>query len=250
MILEVDEYMNVLNRLCSDLRVTINSKFMAKVDISINPLAEFIQASSRRKRSIVKQQLNPPTVMVARYRTARSHIRKSVMNGFSPQEIVAGVSVLQKRQPKTKFAQSDIKNSIEALRFFLDIKFPEMKDLISCHFYKSDKKSFELSGVNIIVAPDLILRYKKNGIDYLGGIKFHISKDKSFSYKGAQVAAYGIMSLIEKEVVKKGEIVDPMLCLSIDVFGQRVMNALNIKADIPERVENACEEIKAIIQSL
>jgi hypothetical protein len=172
------------------------------------------------------------------------------MNGFSTQEIVAGVMVLQKRQPKTNFAQSDIKNSIEALRFFLDLKFPEMKNLISCHFYKSDKKSFELLGVNIIVAPDLILRYNKNGINYIGGIKFHISKDKTFSYDGAQVAAYGIMSLLSKEVAVDEEIVDPTLCLSIDVFGQRVMNALSLKSDIPERVENACTEIKAIIQSL
>lgn len=158
--------------------------------------------------------------------------------------------MLQKRQPKTNFAQSDIKNSIEALRFFLDIKFPEMKDLISCHFYKSDKKSFELSGVNIIVAPDLILRYKKNWINCLGGIKFHISKDKTFSYDGAQVAAYGIMSLLEKEVAGNDEIVDPILCLSIDVFGQRVMNALSLQNDIPERVENACEEIMAIYLSM
>jgi hypothetical protein len=223
---------------------------MAKVDISINPLAEFIQASAQRKRSIVKQQLNPPKVKVARYSTARSQMRQSVMNGFSNQEIISGIVVLQNREPKTKFAQGDIKNSIEALRFFLNLSFPEMKDLISCHFYRSDKKSFELSDVKIIVAPDLILKYSKNGKDYIGGIKFHISRNKTFSYDGAQVAAYGIMTLLSKEVALNGEIVDPKLCLSIDVFGQRVMNALSLQSDIQDRVEVACEEIKVILRSL
>lgn len=223
---------------------------MARVGISINPLAEFIQASAQRKRSIVKQQLNPPKVKVARYVTARSQMKKSVMNGFSSQEIVSGILVLQNREPKTKFAKSDIENSIEALRYFLNLQFPEMKDLITCHFYRSEKKSFELSGVNIIVAPDLILKYSKDGQNYIGGIKFHISREKTFTYEGSQVAAYGIMTLLNKEVADGDEIVDPRLCLSIDVFGQRVMNALSLQKDISEKVENACEEIKAIIRSL
>ncbi len=223
---------------------------MAKIDISINPLAEFIEASARRKRSIVKQQLNPPKFKVTRYRTARSHMRKSLMHGFSSQEIVAGILVLKRREPKSKFAVSDIQNSIEALRTFLDLRFPEMKDLIRCHFYRSDVNSFELSGINIIVAPDLILKYKSDGITYIGGIKFHISKGGQFSYDGSQVAAYGIRTLLENKIATDDEVVDPRLCLSIDIFGQRVMNAESLHANIPERVENACEEIKSIIRDL
>lgn len=223
---------------------------MAKFDISINPLAEFIEATSKRKRSIVKQQLFPPKFKVTRYRTARSHMRKSLMQGFSSREIVAGISVLQMREPKSKFAASDIQNSIEALRVFLNLRFPEMKDLISCHFFKSDINSFELSGVNIIVAPDLVLKYQKDGVTYLGGIKFHISKGSQFSYDGSQVVAYGIKSLLENKIASDSEKVDPRLCLSIDIFGQRVMNAQSLGNTISEKVEIACEEIKSIIKGL
>jgi len=90
--------------------------YMSTFTISINPIAEFTTATPGKKRSIVKQQLNPPKVLIARYRTARASMLKSIKNGVSEKEVLAGIERLQGRVPATDFQRSDIKNSIEALR--------------------------------------------------------------------------------------------------------------------------------------
>ena len=41
------------------------------ISISINPFSEFLTANAGRKKTIIKQQKNPRTYIVAWYRTAR-----------------------------------------------------------------------------------------------------------------------------------------------------------------------------------
>lgn len=44
---------------------------MNQIIISINPLAEFLEASESRKKKIVEEQLNPDPVRIPYYQKAR-----------------------------------------------------------------------------------------------------------------------------------------------------------------------------------
>ena len=173
---------------------------MNNFTISLNPIAVFTTATPVKKRSIVKQQLNPSKFLIARYKTARSRMLKSIKNGLSEEEIITGIALLRSKVPVSDFHRSDIINSIEALRSFLKLKFPTEFKSIKCSFPKADIKVISLVGVDILVAPDLILKWSRDGKAYIGGIKFHISKSSVFDIENSKCAATGLLLFLKKNV--------------------------------------------------
>lgn len=212
--------------------------------ISINPLCDFVVGSTRKKASIIRSQKQPSTFMVARYRTAKTRMSKFFKNGFSYQDIISGINDLQAKHCVTEFQKSDRRTSIEALRLFLELQFPNKFKELKCSFSTDKRKELDFSGVSIIVAPDLILRWEENGQKYIGGIKFHISKSNIFDYNKASFAA-GLINLYLKDVVAApDEMVVDDFCLCVDVFGTRICSTPQNKNTFIETLENACREIK------
>jgi hypothetical protein len=214
--------------------------------ISINPIAVFTTATPGKKKSIVKQQKTPSTFHVARYRTAKASMLKSIKDGLTDAEIMAGIDRLTNKVTSTDFQKNDVKNSIEALKSFLHLTFPKEFTSIKCSFPKAETKVVMLADVNILVAPDLILKWKRDGKSFVGGIKFHISKSNVFELENSKCAAAGLRLFLENHVAEKDETVDPKFCLSVDIFGERVTPApYDMKAYLKKLVE-ACEEVKLL----
>lgn len=124
-------------------------------EISINPLVEYIEASDRSRKSIIRQQKNPSDFIISRYRTARSAFAKFFKEGFDEQVLRRAIERLQTKEQKSDWTRNDTLNSIEALRSFLEMEFP-FKNL-RCKFVKPDTKVYNINGVAITVAPDLLL---------------------------------------------------------------------------------------------
>ncbi|QBZ97337.1 hypothetical protein [Flavobacterium sangjuense] len=142
---------------------------MPEYKISINQLASFSNSSDYKKRSIVKQQKNPPKVLIARYSLAKARIRKAIANYGNIQPILDGIQELKNKTPEKPLAIIDKAVSIEALERFIKMKLPSF---LQENVYEVLKKpainSFVVSDVEIIVSADLIIKVFIDGQPFLG----------------------------------------------------------------------------------
>jgi len=216
---------------------------MSVFTISINQLSEYISASDARKRTIVKQQLNPSSLVVPWYKSARTAMKKCIENGFSKSFIISGIEKLQKSKQESDFQKNNVRASIEALNIFLKIHFPDHIEKMKCTFLKADNKILHIEGVDIKVAPDVIIRTKVNGKSVVGGIKFRLSKGHGFEMLNCLCAATAMKLFLQKHVANSDEVVDPAFCLSVDVFSERVVPAPKDTLQYEQILAEACKEI-------
>lgn len=210
-------------------------------EISINPLVEYIGASERRRRSIIKQQKYPSDFITARYRTARAAFAKYFQNGFDTQVLISAIERLQSKTQTSDWTRNDTRNSIRALRNFLELQFP-FKNL-KCRFGKPATKAYLINGVAVKVAPDLLLEWELNGQRFMGAIKFYI-KQKALTYEQGHINTSLLADFLRNTVTTKGVLISKQHCLCIDVMGQRIFSApANIKDDM-SLISDACDEIR------
>lgn len=209
-------------------------------EISISPLVEYIGASDKRKRTIIKQQKNPPSIIVARYRSVRSTFANFLKNNCDKTVISDAITKFQNKEIITKWQQSDKENSLKALRQFINLEFPFQS--LKCHFAKPSCKQYLVNGVNLIVSPDLILFWEIDGIKYAGAIKFYI-KQKALSLEDGQLAISILMDFMQNSSGKE-VVIDEKYCLYVDVMNERVFSGLNVSQDYLNKVSNACDEIR------
>jgi len=214
-----------------------------QVQISLNPLSEYCFATESRRGTIIKQQKRPSKFMVVPYSTARACMRNFFKEGFSYDAVIHGIEFLHGKRPINTFWKNDRKNSIEALRTFLKLQFPDFKNL-KCSFTTKNHKFLVIDDVEIIIAPDLILKGINNGKPFIGGIKFHISKGQPFSREQALLSATAIKLFLLKKEANYGEYVNPKFCLSVDVFGERITPAPDNHIGYEEMIKEACEDLK------
>ena len=213
--------------------------------ISINPLIEYVSASTRRKRSIIKQQKNPPDFIIARYRMARSAFTNYFKNGYDSNVLVNAIERLQHREQTSDWTRSDTTNSIEALRHFLSIEFP-FKSL-KCRFIKSTIKAYSINGVEIIVAPDLLLEWEVDKQEYVGAIKFYIKK-KNLSYQQGRMNASLVADFMRRTNPER-KIISTQHCICVDIMNQRTFPAPSDISKDMTLVSDACSEIYTLWQA-
>ena len=213
--------------------------------VSINPLIAFVEATERRKSSIVKEQKKPSIIKVAPYATARTAMKRYLKDGFDEECIYNAIDNLQSQQPNSKWALNNAVNSIEALRHFIEMNFPQRVGKIHCSFSKAAKKECMLEGVVITVAPDLILRWEDNGKRYIGAIKFRISKNE-LSFSAGRHAASLISYYLRQTIAESDEIVDNSHCLFVDVMDDVIYPAPMDITHSLDVISNACYEYSTI----
>lgn len=221
---------------------------MVEYKISVNQLASFSRSTDSKKRSIVKQQKNPPAILVGRYGMAKARIRKAISTNGDIQPILSGIEVLKARTPDTDWKKNDRHVSIEAMERFIKMKLPSV---LQDHKYeilpKLKTKSFYVNGVEILVSPDLIIKALIDGQYFVGAVKIHVSKNDLFDSAQNRCVTTCIYQYLDLQFDNSLDVfVLPELCICVDVFADTFRNA-------PENIENTlveievmCEEIKKI----
>jgi hypothetical protein len=217
---------------------------MANYNLSINQLVEFNTATDAGKRRIIRQQLNPDKFRVQWYQMAKACIRRCIQQQCDPKPIYEGLREITAKVATTKRQQSDKAVSIEALERFLDLKLPAELSSMTYSIIKPVEKTVEIADVEIIVAPEIVLRGQLNGRKVVGGIKIHICKGNPFDReKSLQVAAV-IYEFLRTKVVKPDEIVLPELCFSLDIFGDRIVRAPKNIGRAIHMIDQICSDVK------
>ena len=213
-------------------------------EISINPLSEYVTASERRRRTIIRQQRNPSGFIVPRYRTARTAFSKYFIAGYDKSILLEAIVRLQTREQKSDWTKNDTANSILALKHFLAIKFP-FKGL-KCRFSKPTSKSYAINGVEVIVSPDLILEWEEEDHKYIGAIKFIVKKSgrkTDLAYQQGRIAASLLADFVSR-VTSDDVVVSKPHCMCIDVMNERLFPAPETSKDDMVLVSDACDEIR------
>lgn len=221
---------------------------MNKYKISVNQLADFSAASESGKKRIIRQQVKPSKVKISWYQMSKAKIRKSMELKGSLDPIMEGIKILEARKPLTKFQVNDKNVSLEALKRFVNIKLPVALKKMDYSVIKPKSKTLDVKDVDIIVAPDVVIKGKFMGHTVVGGIKIHISKTKPFDLSQAQYVSSVICKYLKEVVAEKGDIVMPELCFCLDVFDERLVPAPEKYEEIIKKVKDLCDEVKFLWQ--
>lgn len=220
---------------------------MAEYKISINQLATFSKVSDARKRAIVKQQKNPPPILVGRYIMAKARIKKAIGNKGDILPILDGIEVLKQRNPDTPWKKNDKSVSIEAMERYIKMSLP---NILKEHKYEIEAKpkvrSFYVADVEILVSPDLIIKVFIDDKWFIGGVKLHVSKSELFDKEQSKYVATCIYQYLDLVFEDDENIVLPELCFSVDVFADSIISAPKKIVKTLQEIETMCLEIKQI----
>ncbi|HPS62061.1 MAG TPA: hypothetical protein PLK82_03315 [Bacteroidales bacterium] len=217
---------------------------MAYCNLSVNQLVQFSAKTDAGKRRIIQQQLNPDTFKVQWYQKAKACIRASISQNFDHQPVYDGLAMLAARKAVTKHQLSDKATSIEALERFLDLKVPSILRTMHYTTIRPPDKTVMISDVEITVAPEIVFRGTMGGKKVVGGVKIHICKGTPFDYEQSEQVAAVIYRYLVEKVALPDEKVIPALCLSLDIFGDRIVQAPRDLTRVNRSLDEVCNEVK------
>ncbi len=219
---------------------------MNKYYLSANQFAEFANGTLATKKRIIKQQIIPNKFLVPWYQTARGAMKRYFKNIDNLTPLDEAIGLLTRKEKGTKRQEIDKKVSIEALNELKEFVFPKLLRNLEFEIVKPLEKVVEINNVNIIVAPDVVLKGTFNNKTIYGAIKVHICKSKPFDQKQSQYVANFIHKFLIKKVQTKNSIILPELCICLDIFGGRITTALKTSTKDNLEVKGICEEIKVL----
>lgn len=209
--------------------------------ISVNKLAEYMQASARRRRSIIIDQIRPSTAIVIRYDEAsRALVRFYRDPDRSTSRLLTAASDLRDKAaliPDAHASQCYLA-SARAIEAFVPISDRiRPKGLIAVASPKSGAH-LKLGGVSISVAPDVSL-LEPGTERRVGAMKFHFPRTSKLSTESLQYVATLLYTHLESvgDTPRKGH------CYGIDVFSETFETAPRALKDRMKNLEAACEEI-------
>jgi hypothetical protein len=73
---------------------------MQQIEISINPFAEYLEATELRRISILKEQMVPDKIRLPYYQLAKARIKSSIIHNADYAIINDSISILKERKPQ------------------------------------------------------------------------------------------------------------------------------------------------------
>jgi hypothetical protein len=218
-----------------------------KPNISVNKLGEFLTASAKRQRRILQQLKYPKASRygATAYQETREAIKRYFLNDFNFKTIEDVIDDLENKIASSDWNQDMIDSSIEALELIADSDHSSLSDFIF-EPYNGSNPRMNIEGVEVSVYPDLVIRSKGKGNNFVGALKIHITKNFKLDIEGSKYIAAIIYAFVEKDIMGKSETVKQKLCVSYDVFSDTFVECpVSVKRRW-EDIEAGCKNIVAI----
>ncbi|MFN8263930.1 MAG: hypothetical protein U0T07_10410 [Chitinophagales bacterium] len=209
--------------------------------ISVNKLAEYMDANATRRRKIVFDAKYPQKFIVTRYKEARDTIKQCLENGYGEDFVLNVIEELEDKECDTEFQKQDVALSIEALELFLDTDISSLSDFNFTPTFGNEL--LNISNVDISVNPDLIVSKEISGKKNIGAIKLHLSKNNTLSEESQKIVGAIIYTYTQDFLLKRRDVANPKLCISFDIFKQGIEICPSAYKMRMNRIEAACEEI-------
>jgi len=220
----------------------IGKKGEPKYSITLNQFAQFIDATESVQQRIVNGQKNPPEESFFWYQSTKAAIRKSIaINNEKP--IYESIRRLKATVAIGKHKETNRILSITGLEKYLQISLPLYFRQFDKIIIKPKKKHLDYNGIRIKITPDVVFKGNFQGKNFIGAVKLNINKTKPFNKLRRRVVSSILYKYLQKHVAEGNEIVDPQLCLCIDVFDQTFMAATKIYSAPNLEIIKGCEGI-------
>lgn len=213
--------------------------------ISVNKLGEYlVTPSATRRRRILLDQKAPSKVVVPCYRLADEPLVEFFGGGGTAAPVDRAVVRLRSDLSGSDWAIKDRKNTAHALEAVLRLAPRLPFEGVSYVRGPDSPPLLHIKGVNVSVAPNLLLRFEHRGVPCVGALKFHFTKsdDSALEQEGAEYVA----TLLHHWLTQHGPHgLKPMPshCYSVDVFRGAVVCAPTATARRMSNITAACEEI-------
>ena len=213
-----------------------------KPRISVNKLAEYLEATPTRRKKIIYDAKYPSKFIVTRYADIRETITMYFQKGQDENILLSAIAKLEKKKPETEFQEQDIALSIESLEMLLETDTTALEGL-DIEAFTSHNELVTISGVDISINPDMVLKKKTGNKTNVGTAKIHLSKNNYLSLESQKIVAALLHDYTQKHISKEAETPNQKLSLSLDVFQQTIeCSPTGFKVRM-RNIEAACEEI-------
>jgi len=221
--------------------------------ISANKLGEYIVSRSARQRRILHDRKYPdPDFNIGMYhREAAEAVTQYILGGAidtSPLDTALGM--LEQQTPQKIGTVRRISSNIDSIE-----RFNNMLDDIDLKGATPEAGTnaapkIEIYGVEISVRPEIILRQKIKGKQYLGALKLHFSKTNPHIEDSANFVSVILNEYCKRNIALDEEVVNPILCQVIDVASGKVFPGVKSLKRRLDDIEAACRNINALWQSI
>jgi hypothetical protein len=233
-----------------------NYSYNANPRLSANQLAEYLTASSTRRKSIIRDARFPKTAIVAHYKGARDTIGAYLCdNGRSTSIIVDGIEQQKAREGRVgakDWIKNDSRISIEAIERFHGLYNRLGLRRIECRAPMS-APNLKMEGVEVSVNLDATThRTDKDGKNRVGGIVLSLAKSEQSTrnrQERSRSSAVLVAQFAEVHLKPLGEM-DTTICFAFDVFGGKLIRAPSSYVKRLDNMRASCEEIAARWRSI
>lgn len=210
--------------------------------ISINKLAEYMQADSIRRRTIIRNLKKDKPPIKQRYYQLRNVIKPYFTSHYDKSILDMTIDQIREEQnvfkEATSWKKGDMKNTVLAIEALKQIDLPNLENYDIVNSIVID--SVELAKVKVTIKPEIVLINKKT--DKIGAIKIHISKTKMLDEHSRRFAATMLKYSFLNNGYESKKIEDSM-CLSIEVFDKCYSVSPKTYKRSINSLEASCEEI-------
>ncbi len=224
--------------------------YNAEPRLSANQLADYLNATPPRRKSIIREAKYPKTSVVARYSGAREGLATYLCDaGRSPATLTKAIIKLQEKESKfsaTDWTKQDCNLSVEAIQTFQKSYNSLGLSKIDCKPIVTKQPKLSIEGVDVSVALDATThRLGKSGQKCVGGLILLFAKsDASTKSREARCRTSAVLAALfaEQHLAYLGE-PDSKICFALDVFGGRIFPAPSMYPTKLEHMKASCEEV-------
>jgi len=157
---------------------------MNQPKVSLNQIGEYLEANPARRKKIVQEAKYPKKFITARYSTAKKIIRQYILSDYDNTLLTHSIDKLEKKKTDKPFQEQDRILSLELLRGLQSSILPNL-DGLTINIVEGKLPKTNISGIQININPDFIIRGKYRGKKVVGGIKLSIAKRRVISKNSA-----------------------------------------------------------------
>lgn len=235
-----------------------NYGYRSSPQVSANQMAEYLSATSTRRKSIIQSARFPKTAAVALYDRAREGLVNFLDdNARSLRHLASTSEALERRHARpdaTEWVKRDSKNSIDAVEVFQRAYNKYGLARVECSAITGRQPALDMWPTKVSVHLDVILRQRAPTApkDRIGGAILLFSKGEasaSARLERSRVIAGLIYTYANRFLVTQGD-PDPALCLAVDVLNGVSHRPPGTFARKLRNVEDACTEIAALWRTI
>jgi hypothetical protein len=219
----------------------------AAVRVSVNALGEYMEATADRRQKIVADQKAPKDYVVPRYTLSTQSIAACLSAPADHlRPVRAAIERLRKARPLKPWEATTVANNLAALEAFEKL-WPSLSEQFSgLTVARGGVKAPKLllSGVQVSVRPDLILRgQNRQGRGICGALKLRLTKTTALSERGLKCIATTLNLFTETHLAKGLVVADPAFCFVLDVFTGKLVSAPKSQVRLRKEILTTCREI-------